>query len=308
LAKFADSNKNIVAITAAMPSGTGLGFFQAAHPDRYFDVGIAEEHAALFACGLATQGLKPFLAIYSTFFQRAYDMAIHDMGIQRLNVALCMDRAGLSGDDGPTHHGLFDIGYLRHIPNWVHMQPKNEDEFVDMLWTMANYNAGPSAIRYPRGTGTGAKPKPEPKLLEIGKAEVVQHGRDVAIFGLGNMFEMAEEAARKLQEKGISVALINPRWIKPLDTGTLEFFARSVEVVCTIEDHVLHNGFGCAVMEHLYSQGIHTPIVRIGWPDEFIEHGSVPILRKKHGITAEALVEKVLPLLRKKPAAKSSAA
>jgi 1-deoxy-D-xylulose-5-phosphate synthase len=203
---------------------------------------------------------------------------------------------------------LFDIGYLRHIPNWVHMQPKDEDEFVDMLWTMANYNAGPIAIRYPRGAGTGAKPKPEPKLLEIGKAEVVQHGREVAIFGLGNMFEVAEEAARKLQEKGISVALINPRWIKPLDTGTLEFFARGVEVLCTIEDHVLHNGFGCAVMEHLYSQGIHTPVVRIGWPDEFIEHGSVPILRKKHGITAEALVEKVLPLLRKKPAAKSSAA
>src|SRR5437868_8643132 len=155
LAKFADSNKKIVAITAAMPSGTGLGFFQAAHPDRYFDVGIAEEHAALFACGLATQGLKPFLAIYSTFFQRAYDMAIHDMGIQKLNVALCMDRAGLSGDDGPTHHGLFDIGYLRHIPNWVHMQPKDEDEFADMLWTMSNYKAGPIAIRYPRGTGTG---------------------------------------------------------------------------------------------------------------------------------------------------------
>lgn len=308
LAKFADSNEKIVAITAAMPSGTGLGFFQAAHPDRYYDVGIAEEHAALFACGLATQGLKPFLAIYSTFFQRAYDMAIHDMAIQKLNVALCMDRAGLSGDDGPTHHGLFDIGYLRHIPNWVHMQPKDEDEFVDMLWTMANYNAGPIAIRYPRGAGTGAKPKSEPKLLEIGKAEVVQHGREVAIFGLGNMFEVAEEAARKLQEKGISVALINPRWIKPLDTGTLEFFARGVEVLCTIEDHVLHNGFGCAVMEHLYSQGIHTPVVRIGWPDEFIEHGSVPILRKKHGITAEALVEKVLPLLRKKPAAKSSAA
>ena len=308
LAKFADTNRKIIAITAAMPSGTGLGFFQAAHPDRYFDVGIAEEHAALFACGLATQGLKPFLAIYSTFFQRAYDMAIHDMAIQKLNIALCMDRAGLSGDDGPTHHGLFDIGYLRHIPNWVHMQPKDEDEFVDMLWTMANYNAGPIAIRYPRGPGTGAKPKAEPRLLEIGKAEVVKHGRDVAIFGLGNMFELAEEAAKKLEEKGISVALINPRWIKPLDTGTLEFFARSVEVVCTIEDHVLHNGFGCAVMEHLSSQGIRTPIVRIGWPDEFIEHGSVPILRQKHGITAEALVEKTLSLLRQKPAAKTSAA
>ena len=308
LAKFADTNRKVVAITAAMPSGTGLGHFAKAHPDRYFDVGIAEEHAALFACGLATQGLKPFLAIYSTFFQRAYDMAIHDMAIQKLNVCLCMDRAGLSGDDGPTHHGLFDIGYLRHIPNWIHMQPKDEDEFADMLWTMANYNAGPIAIRYPRGAGTGAKPKAEPKLLEIGKAEVVQHGRDVAIFGLGNMFEVAEEAAKKLEEKGVSVALINPRWIKPLDTGTIEFFARGVEVVCTIEDHVLHNGFGCAVMEHLYTQNIHTPMVRIGWPDEFIEHGNVPALRKKHGLTADALVEKVLPLLRKKSTAHSSVA
>ena len=308
LAKFADTNQKLVAITAAMPSGTGLSHFTKAHPDRYYDVGIAEEHATLFACGLATQGLQPFLAIYSTFFQRAYDMAIHDIAIQNLNVKLCMDRAGLSGDDGPTHHGLFDIGYLRHIPNWVHMQPKDEDEFVDMLWTMLHYNSGPIAIRYPRGSGTGAKIKPEPKLLEIGKAEVIQHGRDVAIFGLGAMFEIAEEAARKLEEKGISVALINPRWIKPMDTGTLEFFARSVDVVCTIEDHVLHNGFGCAVMEHLHSQMINTPVVRIGWPDQFIEHGAVPILRKKYGITADALVEKVLPLLQKKSKLKPSVA
>ncbi|MBA2586282.1 MAG: 1-deoxy-D-xylulose-5-phosphate synthase, partial [Chthoniobacterales bacterium] len=299
LAKFADSNQNIVAITAAMPSGTGLGLFQAKHPQRYFDVGIAEEHAALFACGLATQGLKPFLTIYSTFMQRAYDMVIHDIALQNLNVAICMDRAGLSGDDGPTHHGLFDIGYLRHVPNIVHMQPKDEEEFVDMLWTMANYSSGPIAIRYPRGAGVGAQPKAAPKLLEIGKAEVVQHGRDVAIFGLGNMFEMAQEAARKLEERGLSVALINPRWIKPLDTGTLEFFARSAAVICTLEDHVLHNGFGCAVMEHLSTQMINTPVVRIGWPDQFIEHGTIPILRKKHGITADALVEKVLPLLGK---------
>src|SRR3984893_16369160 len=308
LAKFADSNQKIVAITAAMPSGTGLGFFQAQHPTRYFDVGIAEEHAALFACGLATQGLNPFLTIYSTFMQRAYDMIIHDIALQNLNVALCMDRAGLSGDDGPTHHGLFDIGYLRHIPNWLHMQPKDEDEFVDMLWTMAHYNSGPIAIRYPRGSGPGAQIKPQPKLLEIGKAEVVQHGRDVAIFGLGNMFEVAEEAARKLEEKGISVALINPRWIKPIDTGTLEFFARSAEVICTIEDHVLHNGFGCAVMEHLHSQMINTPVVRIGWPDECIEHGTIPILRKKHGITADALVEKVLSLVKKRTAKTQSTA
>ena len=308
LAKFADTNQKIVTITAAMPSGTGLVHFAKAHPSRYFDVGIAEEHAALFACGLATQGLKPFLTIYSTFMQRAYDMIIHDIALQKLNVALCMDRAGLSGDDGPTHHGLFDIGYLRHVPNIVHMQPKDEDEFVDMLWTMANYNSGPIAIRYPRGAGSGAKPKAEPKLLEIGKAEVVQHGRDVAIFGLGNMFEVAEEAARKLEAQGVSVALINPRWIKPIDTGTLEFFARDVEVVCTIEDHVLHNGFGCAVMEHLYSQMIHTPVVRIGWPDEFIEHGTIPILRKKHGLTADALVEKVMPLLQKRAAPQTTVA
>src|SRR6266513_216480 len=308
LAKFADSNEKIVAITAAMPSGTGLGFFQAQHPTRYFDVGIAEEHAALFACGLATQGLKPFLTIYSTFMQRAYDMIIHDIALQNLNVALCMDRAGLSGDDGPTHHGLFDIGYLRHVPNFVHMQPKDEDEFIDMLWTIANYDAGPIAIRYPRGAGTGAVPKASPKLLEIGKAEVVKHGRDVAIFGLGNMFEVAEEAARKLEEKGISVALINPRWIKPMDTGTLEFFARSVEVACTIEDHVLHNGFGCAVMEHLHSQMSNTPVVRVGWPCQFVKHGTIPILQKKHGITADALVEKVLPLLQGKNRSRSSVA
>jgi 1-deoxy-D-xylulose-5-phosphate synthase len=299
LGKFADTNRKIVAITGAMPSGTGLGFFQQQHPDRYYDVGIAEEHAALFACGLATQGLKPFLTIYSTFMQRAYDMIIHDIALQNLNVALCMDRAGLSGDDGPTHHGVFDIGYLRHIPNIVHMQPKDEDEFADMLWTMANYNSGPIAIRYPRGPGTGAKPKDAPKLLEIGKAEVVQHGKDIAIFGLGNMFEMAQEAAQKLESLGHSVALINPRWIKPLDTGTLEFFARSVQVVCTIEDHVLHNGFGCAVMEHLHTQMINTPVVRIGWPDQFIEHGTIPILRKKHGLTSDALVEKVLPLMKR---------
>jgi 1-deoxy-D-xylulose-5-phosphate synthase len=300
LAKFAESNQKIVAITAAMPSGTGLGFFQAAHPNRYFDVGIAEEHAALFACGLATQGMKPFLTIYSTFMQRAYDMIIHDMALQQLDVCLCMDRAGLSGDDGPTHHGLFDIGYLRHVPNIVHMQPKDEDEFVDMLWTMAHHTSGPIAIRYPRGAGTGAVPKAAPKLLEIGKAEVVQHGRDVAIFGLGNMFEVGAEAARLLEAQGVSVALINPRWIKPLDTGTIEFFARGTQVLCTLEDHVLHNGFGCAVMEHLHTQMINTPVVRIGWPDQFVEHGTIPILRKKHGLTAEALVEKVLPLLKQK--------
>ena len=298
LAKFADQNNKLMAITAAMPSGTGLFHFAAKHPSQYFDVGIAEEHAALFASGLATQGFKPFLAIYSTFMQRAYDMLIHDIALQNLNVALCMDRAGLSGDDGPTHHGLFDIGYLRHIPNMVHMQAKDEEEFVDMLWTMTNYHQGPIAIRYPRGAGTGAKPKAQPKLLEIGKAEVVQHGREVALFGLGNMFEVAKQTAALLEAEGISVALINPRWIKPIDAGTLEFFARSVDAICTFEDHVLHNGFGCAVMEHLAEARIITPVVRIGWPDQFVEHGPPAVLRKKHGLTAEAAVEKLRPYLK----------
>jgi 1-deoxy-D-xylulose-5-phosphate synthase len=300
LAKFADQNSKICAITGAMPSGTGLAFFAQAHPKRYFDTGIAEEHAALFAAGLATQGFKPFLAIYSTFMQRAYDMIVHDIALQNLNVALCMDRGGLSGDDGPTHHGLFDIGYLRPVPGIVHMQPKDEEEFVDMLWTMANYHQGPIAIRYPRGVGTGAKPKDHPKILEIGKAEVVKNGTQVAIIGLGNMCAVAEEAATELEKRGISCAVINPRWIKPLDGQTIEFFARSADVVCTMEDHVLHNGFGCGVIELLNDAGIKTPVVRIGWPDQFVEHGSPDILRKKHGLTAEAAVEKILPLVKSK--------
>ncbi|MFV1994201.1 MAG: 1-deoxy-D-xylulose-5-phosphate synthase [Verrucomicrobiales bacterium] len=294
---YAREDEKIVAISAAMPNGTGLVHFQNELPERYFDVGIAEEHAALFACGLATQGIKPFLAIYSTFFQRAYDMAIHDIGIQNLPVRLCMDRAGLSSDDGPTHHGLFDIGYLRHIPNWVMLQPKDEEEFADMLWTMANYDEGPSAIRYPRGAGVGAVPKETPALLEIGVAEVVSEGSDVALFGLGNMFEIASEAKERLEAKGYSVALVNPRWIKPLDGACLERFASACRVICTLEDHVLHNGFGCAVIEHLHDAGIHTPVERIGWPDEFVEHGNIPALRSKHGLTVEACVEKILARL-----------
>jgi 1-deoxy-D-xylulose-5-phosphate synthase len=294
VADFADHNNRIVAITAAMAGGTGLSIFEKRHTDRYFDVGIAEEHAALFASGLATQGYKPFLTIYSTFMQRAYDMIIHDIALQKLNVALCMDRAGLSGDDGPTHHGLFDIGYLRHIPNFVFMQPKDEEEFVDMLWTMANYHQGPIAIRYPRGVGTGAKPKDHPQLLEIGQSEVLRHGRRVLLLGLGNMVEMAEQTADLLAAQGIDAAVINARWIKPLDTQTLEFFARAAEVVCTFEDHVLHNGYGAAVMEALAEARITTPVVRIGWPDEFIEHGTVQILREKHGVTAAAAVQKIL--------------
>ena len=297
LADFADTNNKIVAITAAMPTGTGLINFAKRHPNRFYDVGIAEEHAALFAAGMATQGMKPFLAIYSTFMQRAYDMIIHDIALQNLNVALCMDRAGLSGDDGPTHHGLFDIAYLRPVPGLIHMQPKDEAEFADMLWTIANHE-GPAAIRYPRGAGTGAVPEKKPRLLEIGKSEVLRHGTRAAIFALGNMCELALTAAEELEKQGVSTAVINARWIKPLDTATIEFFAGGCDVICTMEDHVLTNGFGASVIEHLSDRHMTTPVVRIGWPDQFIEHGTVPILRAKHGLTVEATVQKILACLK----------
>ena len=307
LADFADHNRKIVAITAAMPNGTGLVQFAQRHPDRFHDVGIAEEHAALFASGMATRGMKPFLTIYSTFMQRAFDMIVHDIALQNLNVALCMDRAGLSGDDGPTHHGLFDIAYLRSIPGIIAMQPKDEDEFADMLWTMANHHEGPIAIRYPRGTGTGAVPKTAPRLLEIGKAEVIRHGADVALFGLGNFCQVALEAADLLEKEGIRAAVVNPRWIKPLDVGTLEFFARGSKVICTLEDHAVSGGFGSAVAEHLSDAQITTPLVRVGWPDQFIEHGSVPILREKYGMTAKAVVIRILDALKSGDTRKLSA-
>ena len=294
---FAKEDKTITAITAAMPGGTKLETFKAEIPERYFDVGIAEEHAALFACGHASQGLKPFLAIYSTFMQRAYDMILHDMALQKLPVRLCMDRGGLSGDDGPTHHGLFDIGYLRHVPGLVHMQPKDEDEFVDMLWTMANYEDGPIAIRYPRGNGPGTTIKDKPELLTIGEAEVLQEGKDVCLIPLGTMMELALEAKATLEEKGFSVTLINPRWIKPLDSRTISKFAAQAKVVCTFEDHVLYNGFGLSIIELLHDDVIDTPVERIGWPDEFVEHGKPEILRAKHGLTAENAVDKILPHL-----------
>ncbi len=288
---FAKKDPAITAITAAMPGGTKLEVFKKELPERYFDVGIAEEHGALFACGHATQGLKPFFAVYSTFMQRAIDMIMHDMALQNLPVRLCMDRAGLSGDDGPTHHGLFDIAYLRGIPGIIHMQPKDEDEFVDMLWTMANYEEGPSAIRYPRGAGIGATPKEQPALLEIGKGEVLQDGDDIAIISLGHMYAVALETKEQLEALGHSVALINPRFIKPLDAELIRSYAEKCKVVVTMEDHVLSNGFGASVIELLSDSSIKTPVERIGWPDEFIDHGKEDQLRQQHGMTAENAVQ-----------------
>ncbi len=295
---LAIDDQKIVAITAAMPGGTKLETFKRELPDRYFDVGIAEEHAALFAAGLATEGFRPFLAIYSTFMQRAYDMIIHDIALQNLPVRLCMDRGGLSGDDGPTHHGLFDIGYLRHIPNIIHMQPKDEAEFAAMLKWMAKYDDGPTAIRYPRGVITGTPVDGECAPIILGEGELIQEGTDVALIGLGTMFDAAVRTKELLEERGFSVSLVNPRFIKPLDTALLEKVARTSKVICTFEDHVLSNGFGASCIEHLHDAGIATHVERIGWPDEFIEHGKPDILMKLHGLTPEAALDKILPHLK----------
>ncbi|HZQ24283.1 MAG TPA: 1-deoxy-D-xylulose-5-phosphate synthase [Terriglobales bacterium] len=303
LVKLANVNPKVVAITAAMPNGTALDRFRPHHPTRYFDVGIAEEHAVLFAAGMATRGLKPFCAIYSTFLQRAFDPIVHDVCLQNLPVVFCMDRGSLSGDDGPTHHGLFDISYLRGIPNIVHMVPKDEDELADMMFTAMQHN-GPSAIRYPRGTGPGTPVKDVPKAIPIGTSELLQHqeGDRVAIFALGALVPMGQEIARRLEGIGVPAAVINARFAKPIDVQMLAFFARTVDVILTLEDHVLTGGFGSAVLEQLSALGIATPVVRIGWPDQFIEHGKPDALRAKYGISVESALEKLRPHL-KLPAA-----
>ncbi len=291
LVKLADADPKIVAITAAMPNGTALDLFRPHHPSRYFDVGIAEEHAVIFAAGMATKGYRPVCAIYSTFLQRAFDPIVHDVALQNLPVVFCMDRGGLSGDDGPTHHGLFDISYLRAIPNLVHMVPKDEDELADMMHTALQLD-GPSAIRYPRGIGPGAAVKAFPVSLEIGRAEVLQDGTDVAIFGLGALLPLAWEMASHLQDRGFSVAVINPRFVKPVDRQTVEHFGRTCGLLVSFEDHVLAGGFGSVLLEALSDAGLETPLVRIGWPDHFIEHGKVEDLRAKYGISvARAMVE-----------------
>ncbi len=296
LVKLANENPKVVAITAAMPNGTALDLFRPHHPRRYFDVGIAEEHGVIFAAGLATMGFRPFCAIYSTFLQRAFDPVVHDVCLQNLPVVFCMDRGGLSGDDGPTHHGLFDISYLRGIPNIIQMVPKDEDELADMLYT-ALQQPGPSAVRYPRGTGPGATVKAHPVALPVGKAEVISDGDEVAIFGLGALLPMAQQLAAVLRQQGFSAAVINPRFVKPLDRDLLAEYARRAGLIVTMEDHVLMGGFGSAVLEALSEMQIEAPVVRIGWPDRFIEHGKVDQLRAKYGISVEGAMEKLAPYL-----------
>jgi 1-deoxy-D-xylulose-5-phosphate synthase len=292
----------VIGITAAMPSGTGLKALEKALPNRYYDVGIAEEHAVIFAAGMATMGFHPICAIYSTFLQRAYDCLHHDVCLQDLPVVFCMDRAGLSANDGPTHHGLFDIAYLRCLPNLIAMAPKDEDELVDMMFT-ATHQKHPCFIRYPRGPAEGVTIKDIPRLLEIGKAEVIQNfsnngGRKAAFFALGNMQHLARKAGGQLAAEGYDVALINPRFTKPLDAASHEFFGRAADVVVTLEDHALMGGYGSSVLELFSDKHVTTPVVRVGWPDQFIEHASsVDYLRQKHGLTAENAVAQVKAVL-----------
>ncbi|MBN2505991.1 MAG: 1-deoxy-D-xylulose-5-phosphate synthase [Verrucomicrobia bacterium] len=298
MVRLCHKDPKLIGITAAMPSGTGLKALEKAMPDRYYDVGIAEGHAVIFAAGMATMGFRPVCAIYSTFLQRAFDAVVHDVALQDLPVIFCMDRAGLSASDGPTHHGLFDIAFLRCVPNLIGMAPKDEDELVDMLFT-ASRQPHPACIRYPRGSGEGAPIKAEPQLLEIGRAEVLQpfsrkNGHKVALFALGNMQRIARDAARQLGAEGFDCALINARFFKPIDAETTGRFARESDVVVTLEDHALAGGYGSAVLEHLSACRISTPVVRIAWPDQFIEHAStVEPLREKHGLTARHTVARV---------------
>ncbi len=293
MVRLAEDNDKIVAISAAMSDGTGLDKFAAQFPDRFFDVGIAESHGVTFACGLAVEGLHPVAAIYSTFTQRAYDQVVHDLCLQNLPVTLAMDRAALVGEDGPTHHGAFDIAYLRHVPNMVVMAPKDENELQHMIKTAVEHR-GPAAVRYPRGTGWGVPMDQELKKLEIGKGELLRDGGDLAIIAIGNMVYPSVQAAERLADEGISAAVVNARFIKPLDEELILRAARKAGRVVTVEEHVLLGGFGSAVLECLDANrvsGIKT--LRIGLPDDFIEHGSQKVLRKKYGLDADGIYKSV---------------
>lgn len=285
LTSLAKNDEKIVAITAAMPSGTGLSIFEKSIPERFFDVGIAEEHAVVLAAGMAAQGMKPVCAIYSTFLQRAYDPIIHDVCLQELPVTFCLDRAGLSPNDGPTHHGLFDLSYLRCIPNSIIMSPRNENEMQNMLVTAVN-SGKPVFIRYPRGTGTGAKILNHPTEIEIGKAETIQSGESIAIWALGNFVETATAMAKEIETKfAFQPTVVDARFAKPIDEKLLNEHTSNHELIISMEDNVLSGGFGASLLEWKAVNEINIPILRFGWPDKFIDHGdSVKALRKLHGL------------------------
>ncbi|MFZ2088280.1 MAG: 1-deoxy-D-xylulose-5-phosphate synthase [Desulfobaccales bacterium] len=296
LARLAQENKNIAAITAAMPDGTGLVEFRSKFPDRFFDVGICEQHAVTFAAGMALEGLRPVVAIYSTFLQRAYDQVLHDVCLQNLPVVLAVDRGGIVGDDGETHQGLFDLSFLRSLPNLVLMAPKDEDELRHMLYTALEHH-GPVVVRYPRGQGVGVDFAPTLRRIPIGKAEVVREGEDLLILALGASVYPALEAAEELEESGFQATVVNARFVKPLDEQLILTLAARRGRVLTVEENMGQGGFGSAVLELLSDRGLLVPVKRLAIPDTFVEHGSPAILREKYGLDAQGILKSALELL-----------
>ncbi|HBW35536.1 1-deoxy-D-xylulose-5-phosphate synthase [Desulfosporosinus sp. BICA1-9] len=290
LCTLACQDSKIVAITAAMPSGTGLNSFAKQFPERFFDVGIAEQHAVTFAAGLAFGGLKPVVAIYSTFYQRAYDQVLHDVCLQQANVVLAIDRAGVVGDDGPTHHGVFDISMFRIIPNLIFMAPKDENELRHMLYT-ALQQSGPVALRYPRSVGQGVTLDETLKLLTIGKAEVLRDGRDVTLIGVGPLVQICLLAAQELRHQGVEAAVINLRYINPLDREVLAHYAHLTKKFITVEDHSLKGGMGSSILEFLEEEGIdEVTVERLGYPG-FVDQGSIPQLFMAHGLSVKGIMQ-----------------
>ncbi|MBI4062160.1 MAG: 1-deoxy-D-xylulose-5-phosphate synthase [Elusimicrobia bacterium] len=293
----AESDPRIVGVTAAMPEGTGMDGFRDRFPKRYFDVGLAEEHAVTFAAGLASEGYRPIVAIYSTFLQRAYDQIEHDVCLQKLPVILCLDRAGLVGEDGPTHHGVFDYSYLRMIPGMTVMAPADENELQNMLRTAIELNA-PVSIRYPRGAGVGVAMDPAPAALPVGKGARLKDGTDVTLLAIGNRVHPALEAAQILEDKGFSAGVVNMRFVKPLDAALLKECAAKTPRLVTIEDNVLQGGFGSAVLEAL-TPG-RAEVLRLGISDSFVEHGAPPLLYDAVGLSAPKIAERVAAWLPQK--------
>ena len=293
LVEIIEKNPKVVGITAAMPDGTGLDILKEKIPQNYFDVGIAEEHAVTFAAGLATQGIIPVVAIYSTFLQRAFDQTIHDVALQKLHVVFVLDRAGLVGADGPTHHGTFDLAYLRIIPGMVIMAPKDEAELQNMLYTAVEHCEGPVAVRYPRGSALGVKIEDGFSKIEIGRGEKLSEGEDVAILAVGSMVNYAEKASDILKDAGINCELVNMRFIKPLDTNLLDDIAARHDRIVTLEENNLPGGFGSAVLEYLNDTNHKNEILRIGIPDKFVDHGTQTQLHKQIEIDPDGIVERI---------------
>ncbi len=299
MVELAKTNDKIIAVTAAMPEGTGLVPFSKSYPDRFFDVGIAEQHGVTFAAGMATEGFRPVVTVYSTFLQRAYDQIIHDVCIEKLPVVFAMDRGGIVGADGPTHHGLFDLSFLRTIPNMVVMAPKDENELRHMLATAMVHN-GPISLRYPRGNGTGVELDRALTILPIGKGEILSRGDDLLILAVGSTVSEAICAAALLEENhGVRATVVNARFIKPLDTELILSLARAIRRIITIEENTVQGGFGSAVLELLSDHEVNSAVVkRMGIKDHFVEHGPQDTLRRKYQLDASAIINTALSMIK----------